>query len=1095
MKMNKIIALSAVATLFALSACNKEDIAVETALSSEEIRIEAGVGDLSKVSYNGASCQFTTGDKIAVWAWTDGAAQVPAERVVNGVVNTLGTEGRWTPAVQMLWKNPRDAHYFLGVYPDKVIENFTADAYTLGADLMVATELSGIVATEKPAPVSLSFSHVLSRLDINLKFRSQWDATPVVTSVATTARNHYTVNYLTKAVTPTGENAQVALSAGAPVPTGYALSYSGLQVPQNTVSIVTVTIDGLAYIFEAAEPIALQSGCITTLGLIVGQEKIELDEVSVTPWVAGTTLPEGEAVIPVTGLSFKERASGIIPFGGSQQLTPIFAPEDATGTDCVWESLDPTIAQVDQNGFISAVFQGKATIKCTCGKQEALFDLFVEPKTGTLVAQASANSTTVSFINRATGPVYYMTSNGVAGVIEAGKTGDISLNAGAKVWFYGDNAAYGNGTPEGSSSISMDKDCLVSGNLMSLVDAANFETATLTEPDAFSYFFSGESHLKNDASNPIVLSAPNLTPGCYKGLFEGCSGLKAIDVKATDISASGATDGWLDGVSSSGQFITPKPSQWCSGGNLPESWTVYEPSGEGSVLAQQAPAVGEGKTGTTITPISGIDAHDGSIHIDSPADLAYSTDGGATWTDVPASGDITGLGLGKVFVHKKAAEPLDASAYVSISLKAVPAYTAPVAKSGLVYSSSAQNLVTAGSTSEGTTMEYKVGSGSWSSSLPTGTNAGNYTVSWRIKGNAQYVDVPESSLGTINIAKAAPTYTAPTAKSGLTHNGSAQTLVNAGTVNGGTFQYKVSSGSWTTTAPSATNAGSYAVSWQIVGDSNHNNVSATSLGNVSIAKKAPSFSVSPSSVSFATTDAVNSTKTATITYDGDGTLSASSNNTGMATVSRNNKTLTITRKSGNGGSVTITVSAAAGTNYSAATNQTITVSLTAVPSGVLLKDAAVGYPVASDGFAYKKTEDIPEGKTVIGMVAYKNGNGGLVMQYDWCANFNASSKDDIVTANNNHTFGSAKLHTTSSTSTTTCYWFGGTKADYVNCGMADQAGFNTVNARRLAAGCEDINAYRTYGTSDGWEFFGNNSTFWYNYWSGGSHLVALLISF
>ena len=208
MKMNKIIALSAVATLFALSACNKEDIAVGTALSSEEIRIEAGVGDLSKVSYNGASCQFTAGDKIAVWAWTDGAAQVPAERVVNGVVNTLGTEGRWTPSVQMLWKNPRDAHYFLGVYPDKIIENFTADAYTLGADLMVATELSGIVATEKPAPVSLSFSHVLSRLDINLKFRSQWDATPVVTSVATTARNHYTVNYLTKAVTPTGENAQ-----------------------------------------------------------------------------------------------------------------------------------------------------------------------------------------------------------------------------------------------------------------------------------------------------------------------------------------------------------------------------------------------------------------------------------------------------------------------------------------------------------------------------------------------------------------------------------------------------------------------------------------------------------------------------------------------------------------------------------------------------------------------------------------------------------------------------------------------------------------------------------------------------------------------
>ena len=1095
MKKNRIISLSAAAALLVLSACNKE-AAVETALSSDEIRIEAGVGDLSKLSYNGASCQFTVGDKIAVWAWTDGAAQVPAQRVVNGVVNTLGTEGRWTPQVQMLWKNPRDAHYFLGVYPDKVIENFTADAYTLGADLMVATELSGIVATDKPAPVSLSFSHVLSRLDINLKFRSQWDETPVVTSVATTALNHYTVNYLTKAVTATGEKTQVALSAGAPVPAGYALGYSGLQVPQNAVSIVTVTIGGLDYIFEAATPIALQSGYITTLGLIVGQEKIELDEVSVTPWVAGTTIPEGEAVIPVTGLSFKEGTSGFIPFGGSLQLTPLFAPEDATGTDCVWESLDPTIAQVDEDGLISALYQGKAVIKCTCGKQEALFELFVEPKEGTFSMTASENGTMVSFTNKADGPVYYVTSNGAAGVIDADEGLVQGMVAGERIWFYGDNAAYGDGTPEGSSHISMNRDCQVSGNLMSLVDAKNFETATLSEPDAFSYFFSGESHLKNDASNPIILPSTVLTPGCYKGLFEGCSGLKAIDVAATDISASGATDGWLDGVSASGMFVTPKPSQWCSGGNLPEGWTVYEPSAEGPVLAQQAPAVGEGKAGTTITPVSGIDAFDGSIHIDSPANLAYSTDGGATWTDVPASGDITDLGVGNVFIHKKAAAPLDASPYVPIAIKAYPAYTAPVAKSGLVYTNSAQNLVTAGTTAEGTTMEYKVGSGSWSSSLPTGTNAGNYSVSWRIKGNAQYVDVPASSLGTINIAKANPTYTAPTAKSGLTYNGSAQVLINTGTVNGGTFQYKVGSGSWSSSAPTGTNAGTYAVSWQIVGDANHNNVSATSLGNVSIAKKAPSFSVSSTSVSFATTDAVNSTKTVTITYDGDGTLSASSSSTSMVTTSLSGKTLTLTRKSGNGGSATVTVSATAGTNYSAPSNLQITVSLTAVPSGILLKDAAVGYPVASDGFAYAKTADIPDGKTVIGMVAYKNGNNGLLMQYDWSAyDFRAYEKGEIVAANNDHIFGSAKLHTTSSTSTTTCYWFGGSKADYVTCGMSDQAGFNTVNTRRVAAGCEEINANRSYGTSDGWEFYGGTSTFWYNYWSSGGMIVALLISF
>jgi len=58
---------------------------------------------------------------------------------------------------------------------------------------------------------------------------------------------------------------------------------------------------------------------------------------------------------------------------------------------------------------------------------------------------------------------------------------------------------------------------------------------------------------------------------------------------------------------------------------------------------------------------------------------------------------------------------------------------APTAKEGLIYSGSAQQIITAGKTSVGT-MQYQVGSGNWVEAVSdiTGTNAGDYKVYWRV---------------------------------------------------------------------------------------------------------------------------------------------------------------------------------------------------------------------------------------------------------------------------------------------------------------------------------------------------------------------------
>ena len=85
-----------------------------------------------------------------------------------------------------------------------------------------------------------------------------------------------------------------------------------------------------------------------------------------------------------------------------------------------------------------------------------------------------------------------------------------------------------------------------------------------------------------------------------------------------------------------------------------------------------------------------------------------------------------------------------------------------------------------------------------------------------------------------NIVKADPTIVAPTAKT-LTYNGQAQELINPGTTSGGTFEYKLEGGSYSSAIPQATNAGTYKVYYKVVGNSNYKDSAERSI-DVTIAK-------------------------------------------------------------------------------------------------------------------------------------------------------------------------------------------------------------------------------------------------------------------
>ena len=149
--------------------------------------------------------------------------------------------------------------------------------------------------------------------------------------------------------------------------------------------------------------------------------------------------------------------------------------------------------------------------------------------------------------------------------------------------------------------------------------------------------------------------------------------------------------------------------------------------------------------------------------------------------------------------------------------------TVPAAVENLVYTGGALDLVTAG-IADGGTMQYKLGdNGTWSSDIPTATNAGEYTVYYKALGDDNHSDLidDEKQQLTVTIAKADAQVTAPTAKTGLTYNGESQALVVAGSALGATIEYKLGDGEWTTDIPTATDAGEYTVAWKAVADDNY----------------------------------------------------------------------------------------------------------------------------------------------------------------------------------------------------------------------------------------------------------------------------------
>ena len=132
---------------------------------------------------------------------------------------------------------------------------------------------------------------------------------------------------------------------------------------------------------------------------------------------------------------------------------------------------------------------------------------------------------------------------------------------------------------------------------------------------------------------------------------------------------------------------------------------------------------------------------------------------------------------------------------VYIVAKTASVYTEePKANTGLKYDGTEQELVTAG-VANGGTVQYSLGSSSWSTEIPTAKDAATYSVQYKIVGDAAHTDSPAKTL-TVTIAPKEVTVSGITTAN-KAYDGGTDATVNA---SGATFTGMVAGDNLTITA-------------------------------------------------------------------------------------------------------------------------------------------------------------------------------------------------------------------------------------------------------------------------------------------------------
>ena len=342
-----------------------------------------------------------------------------------------------------------------------------------------------------------------------------------------------------------------------------------------------------------------------------------------------------------------------------------------------------------------------------------------------------------------------------------------------------------------------------------------------------------------------------------------------------------------------------------------------------------APTFGDVK-GTLTYSYDGATSYDAIVAKLKTLQLGATGDIGYTYT---ANGNYTGTITGKLH-------------FTVVNLPAATITTAPAAKTGLTFNGTEQVLVNAGSGIIGGTLQYRLDGGSYNAELPKATNAGSYTVYYKVKGNnTTHSDSSEQSF-TVTIAPKTVTAAVSVEPTSYTYTGEAIVPTTV-TVKDGTTVIPASE--YTVTHGNNTNAGKATVT---VKDQDGGNYVVSGTATFTITKAA----LSSVTVSLKGWTYGDTAKTPTVS----GNLGGG--NVTYQYKADNASTYTSTVPT-NAGTYTVKATVAESANYKAAT---ATGSFTIAPKTVT--NAAVTLSQTSyayTGRAFQPSVTVKDGTTVI----------------------------------------------------------------------------------------------------------------------------------
>lgn len=312
--MKKNLFLIAVATAV-VAACSSDLDDASVAESCPVRLCSDGLTGMTRAGQSVQLTQFAANQQVGIFLVENGSG-ANMTTYPQPLTYTADGSGNLTTTATQYWPADGNGLNIYGVYPAtaatafnastnfSVQTNQTTDANYMASDLMTGVPTAGNPAARTASAVALTFTHLLTKIDINVSLSSAsgFTASDLSSAPVTILGTKPTATFNIQ-----GATVGVADVATATITAGTGASNSTIIVPQTIAAntgFIQVTIGGGNYIYKLPTATTFAPSTKYTYNLTVTKTGLTLSGTTITPWDAATAVSGyAESQMPPTNLS------------------------------------------------------------------------------------------------------------------------------------------------------------------------------------------------------------------------------------------------------------------------------------------------------------------------------------------------------------------------------------------------------------------------------------------------------------------------------------------------------------------------------------------------------------------------------------------------------------------------------------------------------------------------------------------------------------------------------------------------------------------------------------------------------------------------